>query len=127
MKATDRPVTVALLATPAASAGTLYGFHDVLSGARRDWQMLHGGPDMPSPFRPLVVSADGEPLEAGNGVLLKPDASFDKCPHPDVAVVTDLMIPPGTRVDGQFDAEVDWLRGAFAAGATLASSCSGAL
>ena len=127
MNATDRPVTVALLATPAASAGTLYGFLDVLSGARRDWQLLHGGPDTPSPFRPLVVSADGQPLEAGNGVRLQPDASFSACPHPDVAVVADLMIAPGTWVDGQFDAEVAWLRGVFEAGGTLASSCSGAL
>ena len=127
MNATDRPVTVALLATPAVSVGTLYGFHDVLSGARRDWQMLHGGPDTPSPFRPLVVSADGRPLVAGNGVPITPDASFESCPHPDVAVIADLMVPPGTCVDGQFDGEIAWLRGAFEAGATLASSCSGAL
>jgi transcriptional regulator GlxA family with amidase domain len=126
MKPIDRPVTVALLATPAASAGTLYGFHDVLSGARRDWQMLHGGPDTPSPFRPLVVSAHGQPIEAGNGVLLRPDASFDSCPRPDVAVVTDLMVAPGAPLDGLFDAEVAWLRGVFEAGGTLASSCSGA-
>jgi transcriptional regulator GlxA family with amidase domain len=123
----DRPVTVALLGTPAAGAATIYGFYDALHSTRRDWQMLHGGPDTASPFRPLVVSADGKPFAGGNGVQITPDASFADCPHPDVAVVTDLMIPPGMSVDGLYDAEVAWLRGAYEAGATLASACSGAL
>lgn len=30
-----RPITVALLGTPSASAATLYGFFDLLSGTRR--------------------------------------------------------------------------------------------
>jgi transcriptional regulator GlxA family with amidase domain len=127
MNAHHRPVTVALLATPQTSAATLYGFYDALCGVRRDWQMLHGGPETASPFRPLVVSADGRPLVAGNGVRVTPDASFDACPRPDVAVVTDLMIAPGTPLDGLLDAETAWLRGAFDAGATLACACSGAL
>jgi len=127
MRSSDRPVTVALLGTPAASAATLYGFYDLLCGTRRDWQMLHGGPERPSPFRARIVSADGRPFEAGNGVRITPDASFADCPHPDVAVVADLMIPPGMPLAGQFDAEAEWLRGAFAAGATVASACSGAL
>lgn len=123
----SRPITVALLGTPAASAATLYGFYDALHSTRRDWQMLHGGPDTPSPFHPLVVSADGLPFEAGNGVRVTPDASFAECPRPDVAVVTDLMIPPGAPLAGLYEREVAWLRGAFEAGATLASACSGAL
>ena len=66
--------------------------------------MLHGGPDTPSPFKPLIVSADGQPFEAGNGVRITPDASFADCPQPDIAVVTDLMIPPGASTDGLYDA-----------------------
>jgi len=123
----DRPITVALLGTPAVSASTIYGFFDALHSTRRDWEMLHGRPDPPSPFRPLIVSADGRPFEAGNGVRITPDASFADCPHPDVAVVTDLMIAPGASLEGLYDAEVAWMRGAYDAGATLASACSGAL
>lgn len=123
----DRPITVALLGTPAASAATIYGFYDALHSTRRDWQMLHGKPDVPSPFRAMVVSADGRPFEGGNGVRITPDASFADCPRPDVAVVTDLMIPPGASLDGLYEAEVGWMRGAYEAGATLASACSGAV
>ncbi|MGY4828253.1 GlxA family transcriptional regulator [Sphaerotilaceae bacterium SBD11-9] len=121
------PITVALLGTSAVSAATLYGFYDALSSTRRDWQMLHGGPDTPSPFRALVVSADGQPFEGGNGVRITPDAGFAECPRPDVAVITDLMIPPGTPLDGLYAPEVAWLRGVYEAGGTLASACSGAL
>ncbi len=120
-------MTVALLGTPAATAATLYGFYDVLASTRRDWRMLHGGEPAESPFRPLVVSRDGKPFEAGNGVRITPDASFADCPRPDIVCVTDLLIPPGTAVGDSYDAEVRWMRAAWDAGATLCSSCSGAL
>jgi len=123
----ERPITVALLATRATSAATVYGFYDLLCGVRRDWQLLHGAPHTPSPLSPLVVSVDGQPLVAGNGVRMTPDASLAECPRPDVAVVTDLMVAPGAPLDGEFDPEVAWLRAAFDAGATLACACSGAV
>jgi transcriptional regulator GlxA family with amidase domain len=89
--------------------------------------MLHGGPETPSPFRPLIVSVDGLPFEAGNGIRIAPHASFAECATPEVAVVTDLMIPPGAPVAGLYDAEVKWLRGVWEAGGTIASACSGAV
>ena len=121
------PVVVALLGTPDASAATIFGFFDVLSGTRRDWQLLHGHEPEPSPFRPLVVTRDGQPFVAGNGVRITPDASFADCPTPDIACITDLMLPPGAEVDGLYDEEVRWLRQVWDAGGTLCSSCSGAL
>jgi transcriptional regulator GlxA family with amidase domain len=127
MKTGGGPITVALLGTAEASAATLYGFLDALASTRRDWQMLHGGPATASPFRPLIVGRDGAPFVAGNGVRVTPDASFADCPRPDVAVVTDLMIPPGEPVGTLYDPEVAWLRSVWEAGGTIASSCSGAL
>jgi len=127
MAADSRLITVALLGTPAVSAATLYGFYDALASTRRDWQMLHKGPPTESPFRPLVVSRDGAPFSASNGVYITPDASFDTCPHPDVICVTDLMIPPGTPLGALYEPEVAWMNQAWEAGATLCSSCSGAL
>lgn len=127
MAAESHPITVALLGTPAVSAATLYGFYDALASTRRDWQMLHRGPPTASPFRPLVVSRDGAPFHASNGVTITPDASFDTCPHPDVICVTDLMIPPGEPLGALYEPEVAWMNQAWTAGATLCSSCSGAL
>lgn len=121
------PVTVALLALPETTAATLYGIYDVLASARRDWSMLHGGPMADSPFRPVVVSPDGQPLVAANGVRVTPQASFADCPAPQVAIVSDVQVAPGDEAGPHFAAAAQWLRGCHAAGGLLASSCSGAV
>lgn len=123
----DPPVTVALLAAPEVSAATLYGFYDALCSAGRDWQMLHGAAAPRNLFRPLVVSRDGAPVLAANGVRIQPEAGFADVPACAVACVTDLAVPPGTPVDGRYDAEVAWLRRCHERGALLASACSGAM
>jgi transcriptional regulator GlxA family with amidase domain len=121
------PITVALMALPDVTAATLYGFYDALSGVRRDWQMLHGREATPSPFRPLVVSLDGQPFSAANGVRITPDTSLSECPPADVIVVTDMMVGPGTPLDERYDEAVAWMRERHAQGALLASACSGAV
>jgi len=123
---TNRPITVALLAMPGVTAATLYGFHDCFSGVHRDWAMLHGR-HAESPFRSVVVSRDGQPLEGANGVRIVPEASFASCGSPDVVCVTDIAVPPGEPLGAAYDAEVDWLRERHAQGSILASSCSGAM
>lgn len=123
---TNRPITVALLAAPGVTAATLYGFHDFFCGVHRDWSMVHGG-HAQSPFRSIIVSRDGLPLEGANGVRIVPEASFAACGSPDVVCVTDIAVPPGEPLGGTYDAEVDWLRERHAQGSILASSCSGAV
>jgi transcriptional regulator GlxA family with amidase domain len=127
MRPVAEPITVALLALPDITAGTLYGFHDALSSVRRDWTLLHGGRPAESPFRPLLVSADGAAFTAANGVRVTPDANFAECPDPKVAVVADVQVSPGTTLGAEYDAAVDWLRRCHAQGALLASACSGAV
>jgi transcriptional regulator GlxA family with amidase domain len=123
---TKRPITVALLAMRDVTAATVYGFHDCLSGVHRDWLMLHGG-QADSPFRSMIVSRDGQPVEAANGVRIIPEASFDSCGSPDVVCVTDVAVPPGAPLGDAYDAEVEWLRERHEQGSILASSCSGAV
>ena len=84
----------ALFATPAAAQTPLFSDNselaltieapsyerqyqpfDMLASARRDWVLLHGGTEVPSPFRPLIVSRDGLPFVAGNGVRITPEAA----------------------------------------------------
>jgi transcriptional regulator GlxA family with amidase domain len=127
MARASEPVTVALLALPETTAATVYGFYDLLASVRRDWTLLHGGPVADSPFRPLVVSPDGQPFDGPNGVRITPQASFADCPQPHVAAVTDVQVAPGDDADGRFDAAAAWLRRCHAQGALLASACSGAV
>lgn len=121
-----RPITVALLAMPGVTASTLYGFHDAFSGVERDWRMLHGGHGE-SPLRSRIVSRDGAPLEAANGVRVVPEASFAEIGVPEVLCITDLAVPPGVPLGDRYDAEVAWIRTCHAGGAVVASACSGAL
>jgi transcriptional regulator GlxA family with amidase domain len=125
--AASRPVVVALLAAPEVTASTLYGFYDALCSAGRDWRLLHGLAESTPPFRPLIVSRDGQRVAGANGVPIEPDAAFADCPAPDVVCVTDLLLPPGEPLGERYAAEIDWLRECHAAGALLASACSGAL
>jgi putative intracellular protease/amidase len=120
-------VTVALLGLPDSTAATLYGFYDALASTRRDWTMLHGIEVADSPFRPLVVSRDGLPFQAGNGVWITPGASFDQCPRPNVVCVTDVLVPPGAEVGHRYDEAIAWIRRCYDNGAVLASACSGAV
>ena len=127
MRTTAGRTTVALLGVPEVSAATLYGFYDTLASVRRDWTMLHGGPPAESPFRPLVVSPDGQAFAAANGVRITPEASFAQCPQPQVVVIGDIAVPPGMPLGPHCEATVQWLLACHGNGAVLASACSGAL
>lgn len=126
MPRASEPITVALLALPETAAATLYGFYDALASVRRDWTMLHGGPPTDSPFRPLVVSQDGQPFTTANGVRITPHSDFAGCPPPQVVVVADVQLAPGDDSPA-FAPAVDWLLACHAGGALLASACSGAV
>lgn len=120
------PVHVALLGVADTTASTLYGFLDTLSGVRRDWEAVHGRSGE-SPFRPQVVSRDGLPFVAANGVRIAPDASFETAAPPDIVCITDLAIAPDQPLGDRYDAEAHWIVEQHAAGALVASACSGAL
>ncbi len=126
MSRAPEPITVALLAVPETTAATLYGFYDALASVRRDWTLLHGGTPSASPFRPLVVSADGQPFDAANGVRITPQCSYAECPRPEVVIVPDVQVAPGDD-SPSFAPAVQWLLHCHAQGALLASACSGAL
>lgn len=119
--------TVALIATPVSSAGVVFGFRDLLASTRHDWELLHGGTKVASPFRPLVVTRDGQPIVGAYDVRITPDAGFQDCPRPDIVVVTDLRTMPGGNFGQDYGPELEYLRQAWEHGATLCSSCSGAM
>lgn len=129
MDAADRPPlpVVAIVAFPEVSASTVFGMYDLFMSAGRDWGFIVAGKPGPQVFRPLVVAASREPIVVANGVRIVPDAAFGECHAPAIACVPELVVPPGEPLAGRFDAPVAWLKDCHAAGATLATACSGAL
>ncbi len=121
----EQPLTIALVVLPAVTASTVFGLYDLLLGARREWQSLMHGHDVPAPLRPRLVSRDGKPVLTGNGVPIAPEASFATAGRPDVVVITDIWVSPDVQLDDRYDVEAQWIRAQYEAGATVASSCSG--
>ena len=127
MSETDTRPTVALLAIPEVTASTLYGMYDLFAAAGRDWDFIvNGAPGAPR-LRPVVVAARTQGFRAINGVWITPDRTLDDCHQAEVVCVPELFVAPGERLGDRYAAEIDWLRERYAAGATLATACSGAL
>jgi len=122
-----RALLTAILATPDAAAAGLFTLFDVLSSVGRDWEMLHGRPPRPPRFLPRLVSEDGRGFDGPNGVRIEPHASFAEVPAPDLVLVPDLILDPNAPLPPAYSATATWVRGAHAAGAIVASICSGAL
>jgi transcriptional regulator GlxA family with amidase domain len=118
---------VAILAVPESSASTVYGMHDLLASAGADWDLVINGVAGRALIEPVILSADGASLRVVNGLRIDPHGRFADYPTPQVVVIPDLMVPPQIDIGGRYAAETEWLRSAYARGATLASACSGAL
>ncbi len=118
---------VAILAVPESTASPLYGMYDVLGSAGRDWNLLIEDKPGESQIRPLIVSAGGNRFLTPNGLSVEPNCALADCPPPAVAVIPDLMIKPEENLRGRYPAELRWLKQLYAAGATLATACTGAM
>lgn len=121
------PVRVAILAFPASSASVIYGMYDLFMSAGRDWGLIVDNAPGPLLMRPMIVAAHPERLTVSNEVAIAAQYTLTDCPATDIVCVSDINIPPGTPLEGLFDAEIAWLRQRHAAGATLAAACSGTM
>jgi transcriptional regulator GlxA family with amidase domain len=122
----NRPI-VALLAVPESTASPLYGMYDLLQSAGRDWNLLIDGGPGKSLIQPIIVSANGKRFLTFNGLSVTPECTLAECSSPDVVAIPDVMVKPEEDLSGRYPAELPWLRERYAAGATLATACTGAL
>jgi transcriptional regulator GlxA family with amidase domain len=122
-----RKLCVALLGVPESTASTLYGMYDVLQSAGRDWNALIERRECEPALSTLIISASGERFRSPNGLSIEPGSSLADCPRPDVVAIPDLMVLPDEDIAGRYEAEIAWIREAYAAGAVLATACTGAL
>jgi transcriptional regulator GlxA family with amidase domain len=122
-----RPVDVAVLAFPETTASVVFGLYDLFISAGRDWGLVLDGKPGPAVMRPTIVSRHQGPMRAANGVEIVPQAGLDAGSAAELVCVPEIAVPPGAPLDGRFRGEVDWIRERYAAGATIASACSGAI
>jgi transcriptional regulator GlxA family with amidase domain len=123
---TARPINVAILAFPQASASVIYGMYDLFRSAGRDWGLIVSGAPGAESLKTVIVAAGAGDFLTANDVRITPHATLEDCPAPDIVCVPEVAIPPGEPIEG-FEAELDWLRNCHASGATVAAACSGAM
>jgi transcriptional regulator GlxA family with amidase domain len=95
--------------------------------AGRDWGLIVEGRPGPQVMKPLIVSSHPGSFAAANGVLITPHGTLEEGTGVDLVCVPELAVAPGEPLEGRFVPEVEWLKRAYAAGATLATACSGAM
>ncbi len=120
-------LTVALVATPASTASSIYGIYDMLASVGREWDLVMTGIPGPSRVTPIIVAPSAAGFRAENGAYIQPDCAFEDCETPDVACVTDVAVGPNDPIAQDHGEAIDWLKRCHAAGSTVASACSGAM
>ena len=123
----NEALTVALLALPESTPATLYGMYELLASAGRDWSLLTAGRPGREAFQPVIVSVEGRGYRATNGLWVEPSCALADCPAPGIVAIPDLMVLPDEDVSERHAAERQWVAERYAAGATLATACTGAL
>jgi transcriptional regulator GlxA family with amidase domain len=103
-------------------ASTVTGPMDIFSQAGVLWNKLLGLAPNPY-FEVSIVTVDGQPLKCLNGVILKPHASMPEIEKTDLVIIAaeDLR-----DLDKTSQQTKPWLLKNYAAGAILASVCTGA-
>jgi len=127
MQAKAAPLQIAILAVPEVTASTLYGMHDLLSSAGRDYAYITRGEPGEARMLPRIVARDTKAFLAANNVWVTPHASYADLPTPDIVCIPDFFIDPGGSVAGQYADEARWLRRVHDEGAVIATACSGAV
>ncbi len=122
-----KPISVLLLATPQASASSLFGLYDTLMAAGRDWEYLVSGEPETAVFDIKLVGPGPEPFPCGNGVLISPDVTFDEAGACDLIIVPGLNLPAHQRLDPAEQSGLQWLHSRDLAESRIVSACTGAI
>lgn len=121
------PLRVSLLALPETTSGTIYGLHEVFASVGTAWRDATGEDIPVRGIEARLVSRDGNSFVAATGLPITPQGSFRGAPEPDIVIITDLALAPGSTPRGRWPDEAAWLRERHQAGAIICSVCTGSL
>ena len=124
---TKAPVNVCILATEDTSLSTLFGLSDVLRSVGSAWEVFVSGTPGGSLFDVRIVAVEPEPLRCANGVVVTPDLSVADARETDVAIVASYVLPASEPPSESDARALEWLTRQHAAGAMIASACTGAV
>jgi transcriptional regulator GlxA family with amidase domain len=116
--------TVAITAPTECASINTAGLMDALRKADRAWRMTHD-PTAETVFDVRLVGVDDRPIACRDGVVMHPHAAAAEVDPPDLVVVPGLDddLEPSFRLNRVW---VPWIAKWHAAGARVATSCTGA-
>jgi transcriptional regulator GlxA family with amidase domain len=118
--------SIAILALPEVTASVVYGMLDLFCSAGRDWRLVtHGEPGTPA-VRAEIVAARAGSLDVANGAVVRAERAFGEQTY-DIVCIPELAIAPNSELAGRFSDEIAWIVRQHAAGAIIATACSGAV
>jgi len=123
----EKPPRVSLLALPESAGSVLYGLYDVFAMAGHLWTDITGEPESSAGFSVEIVSPSSQLFRCFGGVPVAPHATLAERPASDLVLIPDFAIATDFDPAGCWPEAVAWVRGQHAAGATVASVCSGAV
>ncbi|RYH08817.1 GlxA family transcriptional regulator [Tropicimonas sp. IMCC6043] len=126
-KCLSMTVSILLVATPQASASSLFGLYDTLMAAGRDWETLVTGNPADPVFDVRLVGPSTEPFRCGSGLRIAPDIAFDDAEDCDVAVVPGLNLSHHDRPDPAEHPGLSWLARLPPGRTRVVSACTGAV
>jgi len=118
---------IALLAARETSASILYGLYDVLATVGPMWLDMTTAEPGDALLEVSIVAASAEPFRCFGNVPVEPHAAVGDVVDVDAVIVCDMFTPIDTPLSGRYAIEIAWLRRLHAAGALIASVCSGSL
>ena len=120
-------VSVQIIATPEASASSVFGLYDTLVAAGRDWEHLVSG-DEPDPvFDVSLVGPDTDGFRCGSGVWIAPDMTFLSAGAADIIIVPGLTLSPHDRIEPDQHPCLEWLAQRSLDKSRIVSACTGAV
>jgi transcriptional regulator GlxA family with amidase domain len=115
---------VDILAAPETAGSVLYGLFDTLLLPGTAWPRIVLGEPL---IDVRIVSRTTEPYTCRSGVPITPKLSLVEAQDADIVCIPNMTIPIDQCPYGWFAEEVAWLKSRFAAGAIIASVCSGSI
>ena len=120
-------VTGALVVLPETAPTGLYSLLEVFSSVGTVWEELTGEPGSKVRIKVDLVAEHEGLQHCSLGVPVRPQATFQSAPQYDFVIVSDVHLSDDLDPGGQWPAAAEWIRAQFAAGAIVASACTGAL
>lgn len=122
---TADPLRIDILAHESCRGAILYGLYDLLASVGSAWSYLTEGTASPPLTRVRIVARSTEPFRCISRVPVMPDVSLDAAQDAEIVCLPNFRIGMWTPPRDVLGPEIDWVMTRHAAGARLATACSG--